>query len=139
MATYTGTDAVDTFNATDAADLLKGGGGADTLRAGGGDDVISGGAGSDLISAGGGDDRVIGGAGNDTINGGSGWDVAQYRGDLADYSLTVDKLGRLHLTDTVVGRDGADLVVNVEEFIFNGQHYTYTDLHLDTMGYHIFV
>lgn len=123
-----GNDSNNTIAAGDGNDRIRGGGGDDVLQAGGGNDAISGGGGNDRISGGGGDDIIYGGAGNDIINGGKGYDTAVYRGNISDYSFSIDNLGRLHVTDNVSGRDGADLVTNVEEFNFNGHHVLFADL-----------
>jgi Ca2+-binding RTX toxin-like protein len=109
-------------------DHLRGGAGDDRIRGGAGDDVISGGSGNDTISGGKGNDIIYGGADDDIINGGDDWDRAVYRGDLSDYSIYVDAQGRLHIVDTVSGRDGSDTLQQVEEFNFNGHIYSYADL-----------
>lgn len=123
-----GNDLNNNISTGDGSDRLRGGGGDDLLHAGGGADAISGGAGNDGISGGQGDDIIYGGAGDDKINGGKGYDTAVYRGDISDYSFSIDSLGRLHVTDNVAGRDGADTIMNVEEFNFNGHHVLFADL-----------
>jgi len=109
-------------------DTIKGGAGDDILRGGAGDDILSGGGGRDMISGGQGDDILRGGRGDDTINGGQGLDRAVYQGDLNEYSLFLDAQGRLHVVDLVAGRDGSDIVRDVETFNFNGTIYDYAAL-----------
>jgi RTX calcium-binding nonapeptide repeat (4 copies) len=112
----------------DGADILRGGAGDDLLHGGDGADVLSGGQGADVLSGGKGDDIIRGGKGDDIINGGQGNDRAVYDGNLSDYTIYVDSQGRLHINDSVSGRDGNDTVKGIEEFNFNGHIYTYAEL-----------
>lgn len=123
-----GTDASEIFDGNDGVDIIRGGGGDDNIAGGAGDDAISGGGGNDAISGGQGNDIVYGGAGDDVLNGGQGFDRAVYRGALSEYNVYVDKLGRLHIDDTVIGRDGNDKLQNFEEFNFGGTIYTYAEV-----------
>lgn len=123
-----GTDASEIFDGKDGSDIIRGGNGADNIAGGAGDDAISGGGGSDTISGGKGDDIVYGGAGDDFLNGGADFDRAVYRGALSEYNVYVDSLGRLHIDDTVVDRDGNDRLQNFEEFNFGGTIYSYADI-----------
>ena len=128
MADTTGTDGTDDLAGTPSGERIRGGDGDDRLRGGEGDDVISGGGGNDDISGGQGNDIIRGGHGDDDINGGQGFDRAVYVGDVNEYNIYVDALGRLHIDDQIVNRDGNDRVQNVEEFNFNGHIYTYAEL-----------
>jgi Ca2+-binding RTX toxin-like protein len=72
----------------------------------------------DDIDARAGNDRITGGRGDDGINGGTGRDVATYRGARADYEITtVDMVTTVR--DLVAGRDGTDILTNVEELHFS--------------------
>jgi len=88
------------------------------LNLGTGDDVVNGGAGDDTIATGAADDRIAGGSGNDTIDGGSGTDVAAYQGTRDEYTVSTNPDGSTTVTDTVQGRDGTDVVSNVETIRF---------------------
>ncbi|UYV37204.1 hypothetical protein N4R57_19985 [Rhodobacteraceae bacterium D3-12] len=71
-------------------------------------------AGDDFIFGGGGSDYITGGRGNDVIDGGSESDYAVFSGNSTDYTLT-----RSGNSVSVVGADGADLLINVEYFRFD--------------------
>lgn len=122
---FAGDDGPNSLAGGDTDDKLRGGGGDDKLRGGGGHDVMSGGQGDDAISGGQGNDYIYGGAGNDLINGAKGDDTVDYRGNFSDYTFSVDRLGRIHITDSVAGRDGSDIIQNVEHFHFQGGNETY--------------
>ena len=66
-----------------------------------------------------GNDVLEGKQGNDTINGGIGTDAVIFSGNYADYTITrnADQTGYV-ITDQSGGRDGTDLVINVEEYRF---------------------
>ncbi|MFZ4524039.1 MAG: FG-GAP-like repeat-containing protein, partial [Chlorobium sp.] len=66
-----------------------------------------------------GNDVLEGKNGNDTINGGIGLDAVIFSGNYADYTITrnADQTGYV-ITDQIVGRDGTDLVINVEKYRF---------------------
>lgn len=72
---------------------------------------------NDTIDGGAGDDTIRGGAGNDYIDGGTGSDIAAYSGNFADYSITRSGTGFI-VTDNVSGRDGVDVLKNVEKLQF---------------------
>ena len=74
------------------------------------------------FNGGAGDDIIVAGAGNDTINGGVGLDTAIYSGLRAQYQLTQNPNGSVHVVDLRVGTpDGADDVSNVEFLQFSDQ------------------
>jgi large repetitive protein len=125
---FTGTVNADTVEARGGNDRIDGAGGADRIDGGAGNDFLSGGKGNDILHAGQGDDIIRGGAGDDVIDGGEGFDRAVYRGELSDYKISMDNLGRLHIQDLVGDRDGTDTVVRVEEFSFHGHIYSLADL-----------
>jgi Ca2+-binding RTX toxin-like protein len=86
----------------------------------GNDEIIGGNGASESISGGGGDDRITGRAGNDTIDGGTGTDTAIYRGNASQYTVSMNtSTGALTLVDGTSGRDGNDVVSNVERFQFS--------------------
>lgn len=70
------------------------------------------------VITGGGDDLLRGGAGNDQIHGGDGHDVALFTGVFGDYSITANNDGSYSIEDLVAGRDGADLIRDVEVIRF---------------------
>jgi LysM repeat protein len=92
-------------------DVIIGGGGTSVfVRGGDGDDVIVGSAANDALS---GED------GDDYIDGGDGTDVAQYSGSYADYRVTKLNDTTWRVVDTKSGRDGADVMTNVEKLSFS--------------------
>ena len=93
--------------------------GDDTLHGGAGDDYIGSLAGNDHLFGDAGNDTLSGGADNDTLDGGAGTDTAVFSGNFLDYAITYDTLSSSYtITDTVAGRDGTDVVTNVELFQF---------------------
>ena len=94
-------------------DILRGHQGRDRLQGGAGDDLIDGGQDDDRLDGGAGDDVLIGGAGDDVIDGGDGDDAIELSGDFADYRISRTAEG-VWITDTVAGRDGTDLLRNIE-------------------------
>jgi hypothetical protein len=99
------------------------------------------GAGSDndALYGGDGDDMIRGGAGNDTIDGGTGSDIAAYSGKFSDYSITRSGDGFV-VTDKVGGRDGTDVLTNIEKLKFTDATVdinnlgNYTTQHVTTDG-----
>ncbi|MDB5364474.1 MAG: hypothetical protein JWM77_401 [Rhodospirillales bacterium] len=79
-----------------------------------GDDRIAGGVLNDGLNGFAGNDTLIGGPGNDTIDGGVGWNTAVYAGNKADYTWQAGDNGTTLLTDTTSGRDGTDMLSNIE-------------------------
>jgi Ca2+-binding RTX toxin-like protein len=87
------------------------------VHLGTGDDAVNGDAGEDNISTGAGNDRIAGAGGDDTIFGGPGNDTALYRGSRSEYDIHVT-IGRTIVQDLVAGRDGRDLLIDVENLAF---------------------
>ena len=117
----------DALSGENGADLIDGGAGNDVIRGGRGQDQLMGGAGDDLIEGGLDDDRLAGGIGNDVLKGGQGddtldagegIDVAQYSGSFADYRITRLTDSSYRIVDTKAGRDGADMLTNIEKLSF---------------------
>ncbi|MDP1610950.1 MAG: Ig-like domain-containing protein, partial [Sulfuritalea sp.] len=99
-------------------DVIRGGRGRDQLMGGSGDDLIEGGLDDDRLSGGSGNDVLKGGQGDDVIDGGDGIDVAQFAGSFADYRITKLTDTSYRVVDTKAGRDGADMLTNVEKLSF---------------------
>ncbi len=86
-----------------------------------------------MIDAGEGDDQITGLGGYDEIDGGKGLDIAVYRGDFKDYSVSRQwvnddsstfnlGINQLTITDNrATDNDGIDVVQNVEQFQFADQ------------------
>ena len=100
-------DAAQTITGTQFADFMSDnstGGQAQTFNGGAGDDII------------------VGGAGNDIINGGIGSDTAIYAGQRAQYQVSQNPNGSIHVVDLRLGtQDGTDDVSNVEFLQFSDQ------------------
>jgi hypothetical protein len=78
----------------------------------------------DFLLGGDGDDIFVAGGGNDGINGGNGIDRLILSGTAADYTLHVEGKGY-----RLIGPDGSDFLVNVEEISFdNDKIVTLSDL-----------
>jgi len=77
-------------------------------------DYVIGGDGNDVLSGGGGNDTLSGGDGNDTLTGGEGNDRVVLSGSRNDYTLLADGPGY-----RLVGPDGGDYIINVEEIGFS--------------------
>ncbi|NJR62577.1 MAG: DUF4394 domain-containing protein [Cyanobacteria bacterium CRU_2_1] len=75
MATFFGTDNIDTLLGTEADDFIFGLPGDDVLLGFSGNDLLDGGDGNDQIKAGSGIDLLVGGNGDDTLNGEEGNDA----------------------------------------------------------------
>lgn len=99
-------------------DVIRGGRGQDQLLGGAGDDVIDGGLEDDRLSGGEGNDVLIGGSGDDVLEGGTGADVAEFTGSYADYRVTKLDDATWRVVDTKTGRDGADILTNIEQLSF---------------------
>jgi uncharacterized delta-60 repeat protein len=99
--------------------IIDGGSGNDMIRGGDGLDVIYGGEGNDNLQGGPGEDTLTGGTGNDIIDGRLGTDTAVFSGNFTDYTFTYDVGANiLTINDTVIGRDGTDVISDVESFQF---------------------
>ncbi|MCG8530493.1 MAG: VCBS domain-containing protein [Desulfovibrionales bacterium] len=110
----------DNIYGDDGANRIVGGEGADNLYGHGGNDVLIGGKGDDFIYAGHGEH-----------------DIAQYEGDISEYSfennnatysLNGNTLHRnnFYIKDGVEDRDGTDVVTQVEALKFNDTEYALT-------------
>ncbi len=64
-----------------------------------------------------GDNIFTGGKGNDTLDGGPGNDTAVFTGDSSEYDIA-EAGERITVTDTVEGRDGTDVLSNIENLQF---------------------
>lgn len=84
-----------------------------------GADGIDGFFGSDRIDARDGNDTITGFGGDDTIDGGTGRDTAVLRGSASQYEI-VTVGGTTTVRDLVIGRDGTDTLINVEDLRFAG-------------------
>ena len=94
---------------------------SDVIIGSGEANVLLGLLGADTINGGGGDDILRGNEGDDQITGGAGIDTAFYGGDRADYSVSAASGGFVVRDGRAgAGNDGADSVVEVEYFSFNG-------------------
>jgi Ca2+-binding RTX toxin-like protein len=109
----------DTLSGGAGNDVLRGHRGRDELSGGTGDDLLEGGLEDDLLSGGQGNDVLQGGVGDDTLLGGEGTDIAQYSGSYADYRVTQINDTTWRVVDTKSGRDGADILTNVERLSFS--------------------
>lgn len=82
-------------------------------------DYLRGYAGNDTLSGNAGNDTLRGDEGSDHLFGGAGIDTAVYGGALADYALVVDQPSHVaSVTDSIVWRDGADSLADVERLEF---------------------
>ena len=79
------------------------------------------------------DDLIMGGAGDDTINGGAGIDTAVYQGPLAAYSFARSG-DSLIVKDSVMGRDGQDLLTGIEYLQFSDQTVAVASLKVPYVG-----
>lgn len=105
-------------------DRLAGGAGHDTLSGNDGHDRIEGGAGHDVLRAGRGDDTLSGGAGDDRIDGEAGTDRLILTGARADYDLSLSGGQWVLAHARGTGRDGVDVIANVEVLQFTDQTLT---------------
>ena len=80
--------------------------------------TIAGSSSDDVIQALGGDATVTGGGGNDTIVFGPGVNTAVYSGSHSQYTVTGSSAS-MNVVDTVTGRDGSDVLSNVQELKFS--------------------
>ena len=90
---------------------------ADNISLLSGNNVVLAAAGNDVVVTGAGDDFVFGNSGNDTINGGGGTDVAGFAGRQSEYTVTTVN-GVTTVVDSVSGRDGTDVLTNIEALYF---------------------
>lgn len=84
-----------------------------------GSDSIAGNAAANLLTGGRGNDTLTGGVGNDTLDGGEGTDVAVFSGRFADYAVSLQANGAIHVVDSRGLGDGADILRNIETIRFS--------------------
>lgn len=122
-----GGSADDALSGEDGNDTMDGGRGDDVIRGHRGKDVLIGNLGEDLLFGGDDDDKIYGDAGEDLLNGGSGndmlyggadYDVAEFTGNLDQYVVTHLSDGTVRVTDKVAGRDGTDILKDIEALNF---------------------
>jgi VCBS repeat-containing protein len=111
-------------------DTIDGAAGDDNLRGASGNDLVYGGAGNDFMEGGGGNDSLYGGSGNDfmiggsnddALDGGTGSDSARFSGSRSQYSIRGLADGRLQVDDLIAGRDGSDILTNIDILSFSDQ------------------
>lgn len=90
----------------------------ENAKGGSGNDVIIGNALSNDIAGNQGIDTLIGNGGNDHLDGGVGVDLAVYSGASNDYTITIGAGNQATVEDRVSGRDGTDVLDNVERLSF---------------------
>lgn len=71
-----------------------------------------------LIVGGAGDDTLSGSALNDELDGGDGYDKAVYKGVKDEYDIQKLPDGSIKITDKNPGRDGTDILKNIEKMVF---------------------
>ena len=76
---------------------------------------------ANVITGGAGNDVLAGGGGNDTLIGGEGVDRAVFSGKRSDYAVQANGDGTFRVVDTVVGRDGSDVVRDIRFLQFADQ------------------
>jgi hypothetical protein len=67
-----------------------------------------------------GNNLIIGGKGNDTIVGGGGEDTAEFSGNASEYDVRKAD-GKITVRDSIPGRDGTDILTDVEILKFRDQ------------------
>lgn len=90
-------------------------------------DSIVGSRRADLIVAGAGNDSIAGGSGNDSIDGGSESDTVILSGNRSEYAVAGTSAS-FTITDSVAGRDGSDVLSNIELVQFADGTVTVADL-----------
>ena len=113
-----GGEGADWLHGRDGNDILRGHRGQDRLYGGAGHDYLDGGLDDDRLYGGAGDDILQGGPGCNVIDGGEGQDIVRLSGLFAEYRLSREDAGRIRIIDTVNGRDGDNLLKNVEKLHF---------------------
>jgi Ca2+-binding RTX toxin-like protein len=141
--TFTFADQTMTLNQLLASldETVVGTAGDDRLNGGYGNDVVLGLNGDDLLMGSTGDDRLNGGAGNDTLidvgldtNGdgvvdAGGYDIAEFSGNRADYTVIQTSSSMYSVQDNRVGGgDGYDTVIGLEAAAFADGTVTFLEL-----------
>jgi VCBS repeat-containing protein len=102
---------------TGGVNSVQGSNQVDTLTGGSNNEFFFGGGGGDTINAGGGNDGITGQGGDDVIDGGTGTDMVTFSGTQSQYNVTT--AGTIQVQDNVAGRDGTDILTNVEVLQFS--------------------
>lgn len=113
-----GEDGDDTIDGGLGDDILRGHRGEDLLIGNDGEDLLDGGLGDDTLYGDSGEDLLKGGAGNDTLYGGADYDVAEFSGKISEYAVTALGNGQIQVVDKVEGRDGTDILNDIEALNF---------------------
>ena len=113
-----GEDGDDFIDGALGDDVLRGHRGEDTLLGNDGGDYLDGGSEDDKLYGGDGEDLLRGGAGNDALYGGADYDVAEFSGKVEDYDVRVLADGSVEVKDRVQGRDGVDILTDIEALNF---------------------
>jgi serralysin len=80
------------------------------------------------LTGGSGDDVLTGDSNNNTLDGGDGTDTAVFHGARSDYTITPLSDGSIQVADSVAGRDGTDLLKNIEKLQFSDGESTVADI-----------
>lgn len=126
MEVSDGTEVVSSSGTITVAHIVAGDARDDLLEGGTAMDAIAGGAGDDELRGGAGDDLLEGGAGSDVLVGGEGTDTALFSGSRDEYEVTDNLDGSFTVTDTVDGRDGVDVITDIELLSFQDAVYENT-------------
>lgn len=124
---------VENLVGSDFNDHLIGNGVANILLGGRGADMLNGGRGNDRLVGGDGNDVLLGGAGNDRIEGGTGKDTAVFVGNASDYLIERLDDGTLRIADRISGRDGSDILSDIETVMFKDGSASASDLRSEQM------
>ena len=80
------------------------------------------------VTGGDGNDEITGDSEDNTINGGGGINTAIFHGARSDYSITLLDNGYLQVADSVAGRDGTDLLKNIQTLRFHDGEFAAADI-----------
>jgi Ca2+-binding RTX toxin-like protein len=77
-----------------------------------------------------GNDEITGDSNNNTLDGGAGYgqDTAIFHGARADYTIKLFADGDFQVADSVAGRDGTDLLKNIDNLRFSDGDFTRADI-----------
>jgi len=106
------------MGASTVIEHASGGDGNDAITGNAAANWLRGMRGDDRLTGHGSNDTLDGGAGNDTLDGGTGTDTSVFRGSMLDYAVAKTDGGR-SVQDTVAGRDGFDVLVDIERLSFS--------------------
>ncbi|MEP4196742.1 MAG: tandem-95 repeat protein [Aliishimia sp.] len=113
-----GEDGNDTLDGGRGDDVIRGHRGADLLIGDLGEDYLAGGLDDDAIYGDEGEDLLRGDQGNDSLFGGADYDVAEFSGKLDEYDVERLANGSVRVADRVEGRDGVDILTDIEALNF---------------------